>query len=156
MIHRVPRYLLSKRLYLLLIVHACLAAVCYWLAFQLRFDFNVETRYAAILRSSVPWVVAVKLAAFYQFGSFHGWWRHVTFEDLTALLRVARLVKSAHSIEQNLGALLSKPTVLALGQSISQIIVEELEGIDDYEAIVDRINHRIVEAIVTAGSTSAN
>jgi hypothetical protein len=38
---------------------------------------------------------------------------------------------------------------------LSQIIVEELEGIDNYEAIVDRINHRIVEAIVTAGTTSA-
>ena len=74
----------------------------------------------------------------------------------TALLTVERLVKSAHSIEQNLGALLSKPTVLALGQSISQVIVEELEGVDDYEAIVDRINQRIVEAIVAAGTTSAD
>ena len=74
----------------------------------------------------------------------------------TALLTVERLVKSAHSIEQNLGALLSKPTVLALGQSISQVIVEELEGVDDYEAIVDRINHRIVEAIVAAGTTATD
>lgn len=89
MISRLPRYLLSRRIYLLLVVHACLAAACYWLAFQLRFDFRVEPRYAAVFRLSVLWVVAVKLAAFYQFGSFHGWWRHVTFEDLTALLRVA-------------------------------------------------------------------
>ena len=61
----------------------------------------------------------------------------------TALLTVERLVKSAHTIEQNLGTLLSKPTVLALGQSLSRIIVEELEGIENYEAIVDRINRRI-------------
>ena len=70
----------------------------------------------------------------------------------TALLTVERLVKSAHAIEQNLGSLLSKPSVLALGQSISRIIVEELEGVENYEAIVDRINHRIVETIAAAGS----
>lgn len=68
----------------------------------------------------------------------------------TLLLTIERLVKSAHSIEQNLGILLSKSAVLALGQTICKIIVEELDGIENYEAIVDAITQRIITTIATA------
>jgi hypothetical protein len=70
----------------------------------------------------------------------------------TMLLTVERLVKSAHTIEQNLGSLLSKPTVLKLGQEMVAIIIDELEGIDDYEAIVDRITARLVDTIAKASN----
>lgn len=66
----------------------------------------------------------------------------------TALLTVERLVKSAHAIEQNLGNLLNKSTVFDIAGRISQIIVEELEGIEDYEGIIDRINERIIGVVV--------
>jgi FlaA1/EpsC-like NDP-sugar epimerase len=39
----------------------------------------------------LPWVVFVKLAVFYHAGHFHGWWRHVTFADLVALVRASLL-----------------------------------------------------------------
>jgi hypothetical protein len=68
----------------------------------------------------------------------------------TMLLTVDRLVKSANTIEQNLGALLSKPTVLKLAQQVSEIIVNELEGIENYEAIVDRITGRLIETFSKA------
>lgn len=68
----------------------------------------------------------------------------------TLLLTIERLVKSAHSIEQNLGILLSKSAVLNLGQAICRIIVDELEGIEDYEEIVDKITQRILTTIVAA------
>lgn len=66
------------------------------------------------------------------------------------LLTVERLVKSAHQIEQNLGVLLSKPTVLRLGQQLCEIIVEELVGADRYEERVDRICERLIQAIAAA------
>lgn len=68
----------------------------------------------------------------------------------TLLLTIERLVKSAHSIEQNLGVLLSKSAVMALGQNICRIIVEELDGIENYEAIVDSITQRILNTIASA------
>ncbi|REJ86529.1 MAG: hypothetical protein DWQ35_23145 [Planctomycetota bacterium] len=70
----------------------------------------------------------------------------------TSLLTVERLVKSAHQIEQNLGNLLAKTSVLALGQSISRILIDELEDLPDYEEIVDRINERIITTIASAGN----
>lgn len=65
----------------------------------------------------------------------------------TLLLTIERLVKSAHTIEQNLGILLSKSAVLTLGQTICRIIVDELEGIENYEEIVDSITRRILTTI---------
>lgn len=68
----------------------------------------------------------------------------------SAFLTVEKLVKSAHQVEQNLGTLLSKSTIIQVGQAISDAIVEELQGIDDYEEKVDNINNRIVEIIAKA------
>jgi hypothetical protein len=66
------------------------------------------------------------------------------------VLTIERLVKSAHTIEQNLGILLSKSAVIALGQTICKIIVEELDGIENYEEIVDSIMTRISTSIAVA------
>ena len=66
------------------------------------------------------------------------------------VLTVERLVKSAHTIEQQLGILLSKSAVIALGQTICKIIVEELDGIERYEEIVDSIMTRISTSIAAA------
>lgn len=71
----------------------------------------------------------------------------------TMLLTVERLVKSAHSIEQNLGGLLAKPTILKLGQQMCEIVVDELEGVPNFEAIVDRITERMIQTITAANNT---
>jgi hypothetical protein len=63
------------------------------------------------------------------------------------LLTIERLVKSAHSIEQSLGALLARQSVIKLGQRVCQIIIDRLEGIDNYEQIVDGIIQDIIDTI---------
>ena len=72
------------------------------------------------------------------------------------LLTVERLVKSAHQIETNLGVLLARKSVLRLGQQICQIITEELEGIENYEEIVDSIINRIIETIKRANNSATD
>jgi hypothetical protein len=67
-----------------------------------------------------------------------------------ATLTIERLTKTLHQMEQSLGSLLSKTTVMKLGQSISSVIVEELRDVPGYEQIVDRINDRIATAIMSA------
>lgn len=71
------------------------------------------------------------------------------------VLTIERLVKSAHTIEQNLGILLSKSAVISLGQTICKIIVEELDGIERYEEIVDSIMTRISTSIASAKDNPA-
>jgi hypothetical protein len=68
------------------------------------------------------------------------------------LLTVERLVSSAHKLEQNLGSLLAKPTLLALGNELVSIVIDELHGIPNYEEVVDRISERVITAMAKAGS----
>lgn len=63
------------------------------------------------------------------------------------LLTVDRLVKSAHSIEQSLGVLLARDTVLRLGQSICEILADELELVPGHEEIIERVTDRLINTI---------
>ncbi|KPK55010.1 MAG: hypothetical protein AMS22_05145 [Thiotrichales bacterium SG8_50] len=67
----------------------------------------------------------------------------------TYLLTLERLITSCHKLEVNLGNLLSKGAILTLAQEIVGILMAELEHIDGYESIVDRISERIVAAIAS-------
>ena len=70
------------------------------------------------------------------------------------LQTMERLVNSCHKIEQNLGQLLAKQAIFALAKRMVEIIVEELEGIENYEEIVDTITARLIETVQTAGKES--
>jgi hypothetical protein len=63
------------------------------------------------------------------------------------LQNMERLVTSCHKIEQNLGMLLARQAILMLAKQMVEVIVDELEGIDDYEHIVDRITERLFDLI---------
>lgn len=64
-----------------------------------------------------------------------------------------KLINSAHKIEQNLGELLARNAVLGLAKSMCQIVIDELQGIDDYENIIDRITQRLVDTVRQADNT---
>lgn len=63
------------------------------------------------------------------------------------LQNMDRLVNSCHKIEQNLGQLLARHAILSLAKRMVEIMVEELEGIEQYEEIVDRITARLIDTI---------
>jgi hypothetical protein len=71
------------------------------------------------------------------------------------LQNMDRLVNSCHKIEQNLGQLLAKQAILALAKRMVEVMVEELEGIDNYEEIVDRITARLIDTIRGTDNTEA-
>jgi len=66
-------------------------------------------------------------------------------------LTLDKLITSCHRLEVNLGNLLSKAALLELAREIVDILMCELENIDNYEEIVDRISDRIVTAITQQG-----
>lgn len=64
-----------------------------------------------------------------------------------------KLVSSCHRIETNLGELLARQAIIALAKDMVQIVIEELEGIDDYELIIDRITERLINTIRDADNS---
>lgn len=83
--------LLRGRVALLALGHLAVFALVFGLAFALRFDFAIPPFALQTLWACLPWVLALKLAIFYYWGQYHGWWSYVTFSDLSALVRAATL-----------------------------------------------------------------
>jgi FlaA1/EpsC-like NDP-sugar epimerase len=79
--------LVSRRAWLLAVVHTLLFAAILWVAFWVRFDFNARAATRVDFKQILPWVLVIKLLVFAMTGQFHGWWRFITFSDLVALAR---------------------------------------------------------------------
>jgi FlaA1/EpsC-like NDP-sugar epimerase len=68
---------------------ALMIAAAWYLAFQLRFDFNVPPFYERMLSETLWLVLAIKLVVFVAFGFYQRWWRYVSTRDMwRALLGV--------------------------------------------------------------------
>ena len=82
---------LTPRVWLLASVHLAVFALVYWLAFLLRFDSSVFLPEAVeqIFWGTLPCLLVVKFTIFLLLGQYEGWWGHVTFADLIALLRAS-------------------------------------------------------------------
>ena len=65
----------------------------------------------------------------------------------TYLQTIEKLVSSCHRMEVSLGTLLSKASIFSLGQEIVNIVIDEIQHLDGYEIIVDKISERVVTAI---------
>ena len=63
------------------------------------------------------------------------------------LLTLGRLTKECHALEQSTGELLSKEAVFRLAQSMCEIVIDELQGIEGYEEIIDRIGDRLFPVV---------
>lgn len=85
------RLALRFRIWLLACGHLLVFACAYGIAFGLRFDFLIPPNMWSRMLASAPTVLAMKLIVFYFMGHYHGWWRYVTFADLTSLLRASLL-----------------------------------------------------------------
>jgi FlaA1/EpsC-like NDP-sugar epimerase len=68
-------------------VDAALIAVAWYLAFQLRFDFDVPRPYRELLEDTVLLVVGIKLVIFILFGFYNHWWRYVSIRDMWSIAR---------------------------------------------------------------------
>jgi FlaA1/EpsC-like NDP-sugar epimerase len=69
-----------------LLADAGMVALAWYLAFQLRFDFEVRPYYQEMLQETIAFVVAIKLAVFIAFGFYQRWWRYVSTRDMWRVL----------------------------------------------------------------------
>jgi FlaA1/EpsC-like NDP-sugar epimerase len=81
---------LHRRAILLLVVHAAIFSLAYFLAFFIRNDFSFSD-WTPVFLATVGGVVTVKLVVFYLLGHMHASWSRVAFGDLTSLLWAATL-----------------------------------------------------------------
>ncbi len=79
------------RMLLLLWLHLSLFSAIYAFAYFARFNFQPSATNVRFFWETLGPVVITKIGVFYLAGHFHGWWRYVTFADLTALLKVSML-----------------------------------------------------------------
>lgn len=77
------------RLSIVALGHVAIFVTVYWIAFLLRFDFNVPTESWQVFVATVPWVLAVKVVVFFVTRHYHSWSRHIAFSDLASLLGAA-------------------------------------------------------------------
>jgi FlaA1/EpsC-like NDP-sugar epimerase len=80
-----------------IVIDAALVSLAFWLAFLLRFDFEIPARYADLLATVFWYVVAVKIATFVFSGLYNKWWRYAGIRDLASLLQ-ATVIASALAV----------------------------------------------------------
>ncbi|QDT10117.1 polysaccharide biosynthesis protein [Planctomycetes bacterium K23_9] len=79
----------SSRVGVLLILHAVLFYAIYAISYSARYDFSLPPHAKRLMLATAPFVLLIKIAAFYLSSHFHGWWRYVTFADIKSLIRAA-------------------------------------------------------------------
>lgn len=83
----IAEYLLKYRRVLIIFVHIGLIVCAYFLAYLLRFDFNINHDYFVVFKRTVLLLTAVKLVVFAHFGLFVGLWRYASIDDIWKIIK---------------------------------------------------------------------
>ena len=70
-----------------ILVDMALVALAYFLAFLLRFDQGIPSRYQDLLQQTIVFVAIGKVAIFALFGLYQKWWRYVGLRDLESIFK---------------------------------------------------------------------
>ncbi len=70
-----------------LLVDAALVGLAYFLAYLLRFDQGIPSRYRELLTATIAFVIVGKVAIFAAFGLYQKWWRYVGLRDFETILK---------------------------------------------------------------------
>lgn len=81
--------ILKYRKIIIVASQTVLLALAYFFSFLLRFDFSVEEPYRRVFLETLPIVLVIKLATFFYFKLFRGWWRYVGMSDLIDIIKAA-------------------------------------------------------------------
>jgi len=74
---------------------AVLLSAALWLAFMLRFDFELPPRYEHLLWTIFPWVIVAQILVFLCMGLYNKWWRYSGVRDLTHIVQVSIIGEAA-------------------------------------------------------------
>ena len=83
--------LLLLRRPLIAILHAWLIGLAWFGSFAIRLDFVVSEPFLTPLLTMLPFVIILKLAVFYSFRLFQGWWQYVGLSDLIDIAKATAI-----------------------------------------------------------------
>ena len=77
----------AHRFWLILLFKVLIISMALYMAFLLRFDFQLPDRFLKTYFLLLPFALVVKFPIFWQQGLFRGWWRYVSMADVILLAR---------------------------------------------------------------------
>ncbi len=104
-------------------LHVLIFVAVYWIAFLLRFDFNVPTEFWKVFLATLPLVLVVKVPLFFVTSHFHSWSRHISFSDLVSLLGTATFCLVGLSVVNQLTTVNFIPRAVLLLDCAGTILV---------------------------------
>ncbi|WP_305043822.1 polysaccharide biosynthesis protein [Geoalkalibacter sp.] len=85
--------IMQQRTWLILGLKTVIVLVSFFLAYLLRFDFQIPAAQWRVIGELLVPLLAIKLLIFTRFGMSHGWWRYVSLADVFDVFK-ANLVAS--------------------------------------------------------------
>ena len=76
---------------MIVLLHVCLTVAAWVGSFAIRLDFNIIEPYRSAMFAILPAAIIIKLAVFYGFRLFQGWWKYVGLSDLIDIGRATAL-----------------------------------------------------------------
>jgi len=83
----IKKQILKYRIFVIATLQALLVMLSYLLSFELRFDFEVPHDDLALMLTTLPLLIACRLASFYYYGLFTGWWSYVGIQDVVNITK---------------------------------------------------------------------
>ncbi len=81
--------ILKHRKKMIIFAHVVLFIFAYFLAFALRFDFEIPQNHMTVMLISLPLIIAAQAFIFRWFNLYQGWWRYVSVNDLVLILKAS-------------------------------------------------------------------
>src|SRR5213079_1588426 len=75
----------------ILLAHAVLVALAYWLAFVLQFEFRLSPDEWSKCFRTLAFILVVRLLVFQWFHLYVGLWRYISMRDIVVILKAATL-----------------------------------------------------------------
>ena len=79
----------SKNFFIILCLDILLLMAAHYGAYLVRFDFSVSSREFAPFLTLLPYVLLIKIAAFYYFDLYSGMWRYTSLNDLFNVIKAS-------------------------------------------------------------------
>ncbi|MDD4873766.1 MAG: hypothetical protein PHE15_02170, partial [Dehalococcoidales bacterium] len=86
---RIKDSVVSFRRILIILTHLFIIVFSFWLAFLLRFDFNIPLKYWITFYHRLPILLCSKVIAFVIFGTFSGLWQYVSIDDVWKIAKAS-------------------------------------------------------------------
>jgi len=81
--------LLYKNFFIVLGIDLLLLTTSLFLAYQIRFDFDLPQQHSLLLYKMLPFVLILKIICFYYFDLYRGMWRYTSIADLLNIIKAS-------------------------------------------------------------------